>query len=54
MTGFALFAAAVMWGFIGQRASDSVAAGPAARMRLAAPEIVRGGLFFQSRERDQP
>jgi hypothetical protein len=49
MTVFALFAAAALWGFTGQRASDSVAAGPAARMRLAAPEIVRGGLFFQSR-----
>jgi hypothetical protein len=49
MTVFTLFAAAALWGFFGQRASDSVAAGPAARMRLAAPEIVRGGLFFQSR-----
>jgi hypothetical protein len=49
MTAFTLFAAAALWGFFGQRATDSVAAGPDARMRLAAPEIVRGGLFFQSR-----
>jgi hypothetical protein len=49
MTVFALIAAAALWGFIGQRASDSVAAGPAARMKLSAPETVRGGLFFQSR-----
>jgi hypothetical protein len=49
MTVFALIAAAALWGFIGQRTSDSVAAGPAARLRLSAPEIVRGGLFFQSR-----
>jgi hypothetical protein len=49
MTVFALIAAAALWGFTGQRASDSVAAGPAARMRLSAPETVRGGLFFQSR-----
>jgi hypothetical protein len=49
MTVFALIAAAGLWGLIGQRASDSVAAGPAARMKLSAPETVRGGLFFQSR-----
>ena len=46
---FALTAAAALWGFFGQRASDSIAAGPAARVHLAAPETVRGGLFFQSR-----
>jgi hypothetical protein len=49
MTVFTLFAAAALWGFFGQRASDSAAAGPAARMKLSAPETVRGGLFFQSR-----
>jgi hypothetical protein len=49
MTVFALFAAVALWGVFGQRASDSVAAGPAARMTLSAPETVRGGLFFQSR-----
>jgi hypothetical protein len=48
MTAFFVFAVAALWGFFGQRSSDSVAAAPAARMRLASPEIVRGGLFFQS------
>jgi hypothetical protein len=33
----------------GQRASTSMATAPAARMRLTAPEVVRGGLFFQSK-----
>ena len=33
----------------GQRPSTSVARGPAATMRLNAPERIRGGLFFQSR-----
>ena len=46
---FALVAAVALWGVFGQRASDSRAAGPAARMTLSAPEVVRGGLFFQSR-----
>jgi hypothetical protein len=46
---FALTAAAALRGLFGQRARDSIAAGPAARVHLAAPETVRGGLFFQSR-----
>ena len=33
----------------GQRATESQAASPAARMTLTAPDTVRGGLFFQSR-----
>jgi hypothetical protein len=33
----------------GQRATESQAASPGARMTLTAPETVRGGLFFQSR-----
>jgi hypothetical protein len=33
----------------GQQPTSSIAATPAARMRLSAPEVVRGGLFFQSR-----
>jgi hypothetical protein len=33
----------------GQRPATSVARGPAATMRLSAPERIRGGLFFQSR-----
>jgi hypothetical protein len=49
MTVFALISLAALIGFIGQRASDSVAASPTVRMRLSAPETVRGGLFFQSR-----
>jgi hypothetical protein len=49
MTVFALISVAALIGFIGQRASDSVAASPTVRMRLSAPETVRGGLFFQSR-----
>lgn len=49
MTVFALVSLAALIGFIGQRASDSVAASPSVRMRLSAPETVRGGLFFQSR-----
>ena len=34
---------------IGQQPHDAVAQGPAARLRLSAPKVVRGGLFFQSR-----
>jgi hypothetical protein len=33
----------------GQGTKESQAASPAARMTLTAPEVVRGGLFFQSR-----
>lgn len=46
---FALVAAVALLGMIGQSTSDSVASTPSVRMRLSAPEVVRGGLFFQSR-----
>jgi hypothetical protein len=49
MTLFALISLAALAGFTGQRASTSAASTPAVRMKLAAPEVVRGGLFFQSR-----
>jgi hypothetical protein len=49
MTAFAAFSLAALIGFFGQRSSDSSAASPAVRMTLSAPEVVRGGLFFQSR-----
>jgi hypothetical protein len=49
MAAFALISLAALIGFIGQRASTSNAATPSVRMTLAAPEIVRGGIFFQSR-----
>jgi hypothetical protein len=46
---FALISLAALVGFIGQRTSSSAASTPAVRMTLSAPEVVRGGLFFQSR-----
>jgi hypothetical protein len=46
---FALIAAAALAGLIGQRPVHSEAAAPQARLTLQAPEVVRGGLFFQSR-----
>jgi hypothetical protein len=49
MTLFALISLAALIGFIGQRASTSNAATPSVRMTLSAPEVVRGGIFFQSR-----
>ncbi len=49
MTLFALVSLAALAGFIGQPASTSAASTPSVRMTLSAPEIVRGGIFFQSR-----
>jgi hypothetical protein len=49
MTLFALISVAALIGFFGQRLSESAAVGPAATLRLSAPNVVRGGLFFQSR-----
>jgi hypothetical protein len=49
MALFALISLAALIGFTGQRASTSAASAPAVRMKLSAPEVVRGGLFFQSR-----
>jgi hypothetical protein len=36
-------------GFFGQRLSESTATGPAGTLRLSAPKVVRGGLYFESR-----
>jgi hypothetical protein len=49
MTMFALISLAALVGFIGQRTSTSAATTPSVRMSLDAPEVVRGGIFFQSR-----
>jgi len=49
MSLFAAISLAALIGFFGQRLSESVAVAPAATLRLSAPNVVRGGLFFQSR-----
>jgi hypothetical protein len=49
MTGFAAISLAALLGFIGQRPSASSASTAEVRVTLSAPEVVRGGLFFQSR-----
>jgi hypothetical protein len=49
MALFAAVAVAALLDVFGQATSDSTAAGPAAQLRLRAPERVRGGLLFQSR-----
>jgi hypothetical protein len=49
MSLFAVIAALAAIGFVGQRLTESTATAPAATLRLAAPKVVRGGLFFQSR-----
>jgi hypothetical protein len=41
--------AAALAGAVGQRASSTVAAEPAARLAVRAPQVVRGGLLFQAR-----
>jgi hypothetical protein len=46
---FCVIAALALLDRFGQSTTESEAAGPGARMTLAAPEVVRGGLFFQSR-----
>jgi hypothetical protein len=46
---FALIAVLAAIGFLGQRLSESAAIGSAATLRLSSPNVVRGGLFFQSR-----
>lgn len=45
---FCLIAGLALADVFGQKTSHSKAGGPAAQMELAAPEVVRGGLFFQS------
>jgi hypothetical protein len=46
---FGVVVALALANTFGQRPVASQASGPAARLRLSAPETVRGGLFFQSR-----
>src|SRR4051794_40575033 len=46
---FALISLAALAGFIGQRPTTSEAATQSVRMTVSAPEVVRGGIFFQSR-----
>jgi len=48
MTVFALISLAALAGFFGQRSTTSAAVTPSVRMTLAAPETVRGGIFFQA------
>ena len=49
MSLFAAISIAALIGFFGQRLSESAAVAPAATLRLSAPNVVRGGLYFQSR-----
>jgi len=49
MTSFAVVALLGVLGVFGQPQKSSGAAGGTARLRLQAPETVRGGLFFQAR-----
>jgi hypothetical protein len=49
MALFAAIAALGAIGFFGQRQSESTATGAAGTLRVSAPNVVRGGLYFQSR-----
>jgi hypothetical protein len=49
MSLFGAITALAAIGFFGQRQSESAATGAAGTLRLSAPQVVRGGLFFQSR-----
>jgi len=49
IAAFCIVAALALANVFGQRPVTSQAQGPAARLRLSAPETLRGGLFFQSR-----
>jgi hypothetical protein len=46
---FAVFALLALLDRLGQQASPAVASGPAALLRVSAPQSVRGGLLFQVR-----
>jgi hypothetical protein len=46
-----VLAIAALVGFVGQRAQTSRAAGPAARIELRMPKVIRGGLLWQARVR---
>jgi hypothetical protein len=45
---FAAIALLALWGFIGQRDSESVARAGDVTMVVSAPSTVRGGLYFQA------
>jgi hypothetical protein len=49
MSLFAVISALALIGLFGQRLSEGAATGTAGTLRLSAPNVVRGGLFFQSR-----
>ncbi|MCW2996340.1 MAG: hypothetical protein JWQ18_3835 [Conexibacter sp.] len=49
MTVLAVVVVVALLDVLGQRASRSSAAGPAAALSLRAPKVVRGGLLFESR-----
>jgi hypothetical protein len=49
MTLFVAIVVLALAGFVGQRGSTTHAQGPAATLSVGAPEVVRGGLFFQAR-----
>jgi hypothetical protein len=49
LAAFAVLVLLALLDQFGQQPSRSVAAAPAATLRLSAPEAVRGGLLFQSR-----
>src|SRR5690348_17071225 len=49
MTLLAVLPVAALIGLIGQHESSSTVMAPAATLRLKAPKIVRGGLFYQAR-----
>jgi hypothetical protein len=49
MALFAVISVLGAIGFFGQRLSESTATTPAGTLRLSAPKVVRGGLFFESR-----
>jgi hypothetical protein len=49
LTLFAAIVALALLDAFGQRTIESVAPGPAATLRVVAPETLRGGLLFQSR-----
>ena len=45
---FAAISLLALWGFIGQRASESVAEANDVTMTVSGPSTVRGGLYFQA------
>jgi hypothetical protein len=49
LTLFALFVAAALLGFLGQRSATHLTAGDAARLRVVTPSTLRGGLLWPAR-----